>query len=1104
MKFYLFTDIDKLLNQNSNNEFGAITSINSDSEKFQITSIHNCQSDSKAYAITDGFIMIQPNQNDQTLVNILLKPKRQCIENIPIEYFIYRGVKKSSIFNNSQINSTGNDLCDLISNTIAKLDQKYPVINHTPEEYILAYGSVADTDFTSNVFPVGTLPENIRVDSIINTSNLKYKPFEINGGAYIGNLNAEFGVDVVLEKARIKISEVRKSNNFIISHNLTGLSGEDFIDNKTEKEKILNYFDICQFYTLTYEKIGIWAKNSSENTFAKIRNSNQINDVLNKFNNKDVLFIDIRNEYNNSLNYQDNIAGTIGVKKDSNNYNYFNFPDWPILKVNIGAVSNIQIKIPKSDFVNVRAYFRENNKNSYSFKAINFDSSNYSTSLKITLTKTPSGITLPSYFYFMFLKEIDENTYPTEWVIKPTYFIDTLFDIEDLIYTDVNESIFIYGLSYYEKITKWKIHEENKYVDLRENAYIAKLGVAEDQNNIYFFAFSNGNSLQTSAVDIPIVTGDSDKENFLTDILFPKLNNTLSIYSYKINQGGQNVYVLNDNINNIKPNNALKLIQNKNSFTLIAIDKQENLVKLKNAYLQFANNLPKRLTIKNRQEVVESGTDTHWEADIFIVGYGNDTVTNSFKIKEVNTNIKLIYSNKEQKIVGTNKFNENFVKTVLEINSENFYGKMFKHIRYNFRNLPDYVNGSTVKFQGGRRDIYFKVVGKCESPSNITWYFVELLEDEPDFDDPENKKGEKGHRYFISKGASPVIIAKFNSFLKELSYQNTAFDNSTNASQNDTLKQRITRYRQRGHNSDVDLFNDVIGTSVTDPIYLDQIPYESDQSISIPAETGTDPASVGFNITNRLQLYRDFEVIEFSNGKTAEIQHLFVGLDVIGNLMEDFDVYYYLFVIHIINNVHFSLHSGDAGTVPNPVYDFIIDDPNNSGLEAIRNAIVTLFEQDTLNNKKLNPLNNRFYQHFLNTRFALHDRYGNLYSFGLYYQLFKTVWVYEPPNPSASFQLEALFSSFNIDMNTSESDSVRYFYEFFSGNLTQLISATANVSLYNDLRENTFAFSKIWRKLEEGGPEIIEPEEAAYLEYYSNIAIQEYINLINVLRNKFF
>ena len=557
--------------------------------------------------------------------------------------------------------------------------------------------------------------------------------------------------------------------------------------------------------------------------------------------------------------------------------------------------------------------------------------------------------------------------------------------------------------------------------------------------------------------------------------------------------------VLKDNINDIKPNNSLKLVQSKNNFVFIALDKQESLDKLKNAYLQFANNLPKRLVIRNIQEVNEVGAKKHLEADITIIGYGNDTSTNSYKVKEINTGIKLIYANKMQRIIGTNRFNERYLKSTIQINAENFFGKMHQHIRYNFRTLPDYAPGSSVKFAGGRRDIYFKVLGKCLSPNNdVTWYFVELLEDELDFDNP-NIKGQKGYRYFISEESSPVITAKFDAFIEEFTHQNTVFDNVTNGSQNDVLEQRITRYRQRGHKSNVDLFNEVIGTTVSNPIYLDQIPYESDELITIQAETGTFPESVGFEITNRLQLYRDFENVQFSNGKTAEIQHMFVGLDVIGNLREDFYVTYYGIPIHILNNVHFSLYAGDAGTVPNPVFNCIDNDPGNQ--EAVKEAIDIRFNQDTPNNRSLNPINNRYFQHYLNTRFALYDRYGNLYAFGLYYQLFQNIWIYEPPNPSASFQLEALFDSFNNDMSSSESDSVRFFYDFFKCDLTKSISSATNILLYNEIRESTVDFSIVWRKLEQGTL-IVLPSTIEVLEKYSNLAIQEHINLINLICKK--
>lgn len=1102
MKFYLFTDSNVLLDQNSKG-FGEITDFGTNAQKFQITSIHNCQNGSKAYAISDGFLIVQQHQGNPDLVNILLKPTEQPLDSIPIEYFIYRGIKKSSIFNNSLVKTSGNDLCNLVHNIITKLNQKYPLITHTPEEYVLAYGAVADLNFTATVLPPGQVPGNIFVDSILNTKGMDYKPFKIKGGASIGELNTEFGMEVVLAKARVKLSDVRKADNYIISDKMDGLTGEDLMNNRDEKEKILGYSDICQFYSEAYSKDSIWAKTSADTAFSRIRQSNAISGIISKFDNKSRVTIDLRNEFNNSINYQDNIAGTIGIKKDGGSTNYIPYPDWPLLFVDGASVSNVYMRVPKSDFVNVRAYYRENSKNSYSFKAINFDSSQYSTELRIKTHKTPSGTVIPSYNYLMLLKETDQDTYPTEWVIKPQHFVDTVFDIEDLVYTDSSENLHFYGLTHFQKATKWKIHDENKFIYLSKSSFMAKLGVAEDVNNVYFFAYANGNSLQTGAKDIAIVSSESDKANFFKDILSAKLNNTLSLTAYKTSQAGQDTFVIRDNINSYGVRDIPKAIQNKNNFTLVGLDKQESLGKLKTAYLQFANQHPKRLTLRNVQEITEAGGRKHWQAEIYIIGYGNDTSTNSYKVRAVATGIMLVYSRKDQRVFGTSKFNQSYFKTALKLNAENFYGKMYKHIRYNFRNVPDFAPNSVVKFQGGRRDIFFKVLGKCQSSEGITWYFIELLNEELDFTDP-HKKGLKGSRYFISKEAYPVITATFTSFLDELEKQDRSFDLSTGGPQNDTVEQRITRYRQRGHDSNVDLFNKVIGTGadLPSPQYLDQIPYQTDELIAIPAETGTDNAAVGFTVTNRLQLYRDFEVVEFSNGKSAEIQHMFVGLDVIGRLMTNFTISYYLETINVLNNVHFSLHAGDAGSVPNVVYDAIIDDPETDGLATIREAIVLLFSRDTPNNRKLHPLNGRFYRHFLDTRFALHDRYANIYSFGLYYQLFRTAWVFEIPDPSTSLQIEALFSGFNDNMEGAEADSVRYFFDFFNAQPDKDISSTSNAALYNDLRLNTFEFSKIWRKKEEGG-EIIDDTEASYLMVYSYLAIQEYIELINTMRQKY-
>jgi hypothetical protein len=1135
MSFYFFTDTDQLFNQPENGEFGKITDSGTNSEKFQITSKHNCQVNAKAYAITDGLIMIQPNDSSADLVNIILKPLEQGVDTVSIDYFIYRGIKKASIFNGSLVKLTDNDLCIQVDNTIKKLKKKYPLDTHIPEEYILGHGAIAENDFLTIIQPLGGLAGNITLNEIFNTPNLKYNPFQIKGGSHIGDFNSEFGIDVVLKKAKIKISDARKSDNFIVSLKQTGLTGENLFENKNEKEKSLNYFDIFHFYSINYEKNSIRVRSSSESDFDTISikkdSKNKFISLKNNFVNGDWVFIDIRNQYNNSLNYENNIAPNLAVKLGDtstatyvNNYSY---PIWPLLKFQTIGLNSICIKIPKSDFTpKTRAYFRDNNKEAYTFKAINFDDSNYSTELKLLLPKSPNGTTLGSYFYFMFLKEIDNDLVPTEWVIKSGHFVDTIFDVEELLYTNTLGDLKIKGIETFSKPTKWNIHDDNTFVFKNERSFVAKNAVAEDANNMYFFAFSNGESPQISSFDLPIVAGENDKPKFLEDVLLPKFNNSLSFYSYELEHNSNPVYVLKDNINGSVVSNSVKLSPNKNNFVLIAIDKQENLIKLKNAYLQFANNFPKRLVLKKREQITSTNGKKYWQATIFLVGYGNNTTTNSYQVKEVDTTIQLIYEKADQAFLGTKIFNKTYVKDELEINGLNFYGVIFKNLQFRFREEPFSYNNVNSLGGSGLDNVHFKILGKCRIEESTfprdtqhgVWYYIELLHDVNDSyfyieTNGSYKKILKGTRCFINENSEPYIYTKYDKFIEDFISLNELYDSQA-IPQNDTLNQRIRRIRQRSHNSDVFIFNSIISGSwlsydnVSDSIYLNELTYENGTNVIFDSTQGP----VGINL--KIQLLADYSGVQFYNGEIADIQHLMVGLEVIDNIDP-----IQLIVYGEVDNINISLFSGDAGTVPASLIDMQDTLQNeNKDAESFINQVNNI-SLNTANLPKLNtPIELQYYQHLQNKQFSRFDIIGDFYCFGLYYYKENMLYLRNSTNvtnqiTTSSFIID-IFEFFNDYIEISEQKSLEYFYDKLNLNYNYTISPDGNNSLiYNKIIDDTIAFAQMWYFEKINGLQTVTNlnnpftfltnEEYDKVKLYSKISINEFIGLVNDFHLKF-
>lgn len=95
--------------QTLSNAFGP-DQLTSGSTKFRVTSTLNTSADEKVFAICKGNVLVVPQIGSSTLVNLVLKPYKQPSSRLPIRYFIYRGVKKSSIIDGTPATGGGDQL----------------------------------------------------------------------------------------------------------------------------------------------------------------------------------------------------------------------------------------------------------------------------------------------------------------------------------------------------------------------------------------------------------------------------------------------------------------------------------------------------------------------------------------------------------------------------------------------------------------------------------------------------------------------------------------------------------------------------------------------------------------------------------------------------------------------------------------------------------------------------------------------------------------------------------------------------------------------------------------------------------------------------------
>lgn len=293
MPTFFFTQANLLDVQPAGKQFGPDAT--EPEKKYRVCSLHKFTSDAIAYAIVKGEVKVQEIAGGNT-VNLVLKPENPAaIDGLKIKYFIYRGIKKTSLINGAIIAATGtNDLVTLIwaeheKMKTATAGSANPVTGD-PSQDILGMNlqSLPGTDLIDKLFvydPNRVIPS-------------------IGAGQSMGMFDmTEGGLEIVMEGYFLDdtLASLRT-----IDHVIDAGTFANTYANKSIREKVANYIDPCAFYGYLPDgdiqvsgSAGISASPANQEFFEKV--------LYPKFNNKDVLYIDIRNESDIShVYYKDN------------------------------------------------------------------------------------------------------------------------------------------------------------------------------------------------------------------------------------------------------------------------------------------------------------------------------------------------------------------------------------------------------------------------------------------------------------------------------------------------------------------------------------------------------------------------------------------------------------------------------------------------------------------------------------------------------------------------------------------------------------------------------------------------------------------------------
>lgn len=341
-KFFFFTDIDNVDTQTDADAFGPV--IGALNTQFRVTSIHRAVAGKtpNAYAVCAGQLMVQEAGNN--LVNLILRPTEQPPFSFPeVKFFIYRGVQRASLVSGTDVApATNNDLTKSIWESQQKRNTSSGASEKPP-------AGALGVDITGNG----------PIDESFFRENVSFQLPHVEPGWSLGEFDpAQFGFEIMVHAPGFdpKLPLVRTARNVIDVPELAGQpkQAEQF-EYWHDKEAILNYIDPCAFFGGFYSR-ALKVKHAGGSVSKKKQNE-IYDDVLKGahltapadgvFFNRQTTYLDIRNEYNHSLNYFKNYGTNYSTTelrcafKAGGNLSARNYYDnsWPLMIIKNSELS---------------------------------------------------------------------------------------------------------------------------------------------------------------------------------------------------------------------------------------------------------------------------------------------------------------------------------------------------------------------------------------------------------------------------------------------------------------------------------------------------------------------------------------------------------------------------------------------------------------------------------------------------------------------------------------------------------------------------------------------------------------------------------------------
>ncbi|PKP24772.1 MAG: hypothetical protein CVU03_10870 [Bacteroidetes bacterium HGW-Bacteroidetes-2] len=462
--FHFFTEPSKLNSQTSGQEFGAI-----DENQFRLGNMFTSSAsvNPKAFAVSDGLILVQKIDGVEKY-NIVLKPTLQPDLNLPkIDYIIYKGIKKESIINGTKVAvSTNNDLTRIIhENAILWYQNEGETMPSSEPAADTSLGLIYASNASEQEYK---LENTDSLNKAFYSTNPVTLPL-VYSGNHIGDFDksGDFGIVIIFEKIGFepKFKLARELDSILSFTALPGNSSNaDIFRRKHHKEDILSFIDGAAFFG-SFFNLGLNVYDG--NDFINRVEDGLYTDVISKFFNKNKIYIDIRNETNDSFNYYENYDNIIQWSLDNTDtltdVDYYRNFGWPILSINDSDSNSefditntdkiINISLPRGDNESPLFYYKRVYKNSLGFLLPEALESFYSppvvddnlTMESLTAPKSVDRVSA-NYFQIKFIRRVilendESNDFPRQgYSLFKRSYLDNLFPIFDMSIPFTNEN----------------------------------------------------------------------------------------------------------------------------------------------------------------------------------------------------------------------------------------------------------------------------------------------------------------------------------------------------------------------------------------------------------------------------------------------------------------------------------------------------------------------------------------------------------------------------------------------------------------------------------------------------------------------------------------